>query len=498
VTCSSGFDCFSQNILCFRSTAIKTIKGKITVFFVICLFFIGFLTTLYYENIFALEKKLVIVERFDDLLNDILELRRYEKNFIYTRDIESLNENIFYLFRVEDTSKRLSESIRDVAGRKAYDSFVADLLGYKRVLEKNTHLSKKGEGRIDVVGIREKGKDLVDFAQNLIRLKRERIQNALSGTLTIPLAFLGTFAVLVVLIFQVMTRSILKPLALLQRATEEVAKETFAPIPYKMKGKDEVSQLIAAFNKMAEEIKSGQEQLLQSRKMASIGTFTSGIAHELNNPLNNIAITAESLLGESSDLDGQEAQEMIQDILNQTERASQVVKNLLEFSRTERPFLTHLSMKEVIEGTIRLVKNQIMVAGIQLDAHIADDLPAIRGKRQDLQQALLNILLNANQAMKNGGLISIRAMKSQDGYIRVEIEDTGTGIKPGDLEHIFDPFYTTKPVGEGTGLGLSLTYGIIKTHGGYVEVKSEVGRGTTFSIYLPVAEATKESVVEGV
>jgi two-component system NtrC family sensor kinase len=462
----------------------------------VCLFFIGVLTLLYYENIFSLEKELIIVEHFDDLLNNILELRRYEKNFILTRDIESMHETIFYLFRVEDASIRLAKSIKRVVDQEGYEKLGDEVYGYKRSLEKIADISKQGTGQIDVVEIREKGKALVDFAQTLIRLNRQRIQKTLSGTLTIPLAFVGTFAILVLLVFQLITRSILRPLAMVRGATEQVAKETFEPILYKAKGEDEVSQLIAAFNKMAEEIKSGQEQLLQSRKMASIGTFTSGIAHELNNPLNNISITAESLLLEYPDADEAEAHEMIQDILHQADRASQVVKNLLEFSRTERPFLMQLSVKEVIQGTVRLVKNQIMVKGIQLETEIADDLPAIRGKRQDLQQAFLNMILNSIQATEKGGVISIRTEKAHGGYIRIAIEDTGTGIKPGDLEHIFDPFYTTKPVGEGTGLGLSLTYGIIKTHGGYIEVKSELGKGTVFFIHLPVADSKKESVIE--
>lgn len=469
-----------------------------SIFFVVCLSFIGFLTVLYYKNIFALEDKLIAVEHFDDFLNDVLELRRYEKNFIYSRDIESLHENIYYLFRVEDASGRLASSIKRVIGQKGYDTFREELLSYKRILQKNADLSKQGIGQIDVVGIREKGKVLVDFGQNLIRLKRQRIHKALSGTLTIPLAFLGTFAILVFLIFQLINRSVLKPLTLVRKATEQVVKETFEPISCNTKGKDEVSQLIGGFNKMVEEIKSSQEQLLQSRKMASIGTFTSGIAHELNNPLNNISITAESLLLLHPDLFGTEANEMLQDILNQADRASQVVKNLLEFSRTERPFLTDLDMREVIEGTVRLVKNQIMVTGIKLEKQIEDELPTIRGKRQDLQQALLNIFLNSIQVMPTGGMISIRANKAPDGYIRVDIEDTGSGIKPADLEHIFDPFYTTKPVGEGTGLGLSLTYSIIRSHGGYIEVKSEVNKGTVFSIYLPVANEKKEAVKNAV
>jgi two-component system NtrC family sensor kinase len=463
----------------------------------VCLSFIGFLTFLYYRNICDLRKDLITVEHFDDLLNDILELRRYEKTFIYTGDTESLRENQLYLSRVEDASSKLADSIKRVIDEKGYENFRNEIFSYKRILQTSADLSKNGIGRIDVDAVRGKGKALVDCAKNLIQLNRQRIQEALSSTLRIPLAFLGTFLVLVFVLFQLITRSILRPLAMVRSATEQVAKETFEPIAYKTKDKDEVSQLIAAFNKMADEIRSGQEQLLQSRKMASIGTFTSGIAHELNNPLNNISMTAESLLGEYNHLSPKEADEMIQDILNQAERASHVVKNLLEFSRTERPFLTDLNLKDVIEGTIRLVKNQIMVTGIELDVQIADPLPTIRGRRQDLQQALLNILLNSIQAMPGGGTISIRANPVPDGTVRIDLADTGAGIKPSDLEHIFEPFYTTKPVGEGTGLGLSLTYGIVRTHGGYIEVKSEMGKGTVFSIYIPTANGKEEAAVEG-
>jgi two-component system NtrC family sensor kinase len=235
---------------------------------------------------------------------------------------------------------------------------------------------------------------------------------------------------------------------------------------------------------------SKQEQLLQARRMASIGTFTSGIAHELNNPLNNISLTAESLLVDHDHTSEAETKEMIKDILVQADRANQVVRNLLEFSRTDREPLAELSIKDVIERAVNLVTNQIKISGIKLKVDTADGLPRIRGKPLDLQQAFLNILLNAIQAMEGrpkGGGISIRLQLAPEGYIRTDISDTGTGIKSADMEHIFDPFYTTKEVGHGTGLGLSLVYGIIKAHGGHIEVKSEVGKGSTFLVYLPTA-----------
>jgi two-component system, NtrC family, sensor kinase len=140
----------------------------------------------------------------------------------------------------------------------------------------------------------------------------------------------------------------------------------------------------------------------------------------------------------------------------------------------------------VLERTLNLIKNQMVVAQIRIEKEIAPDLPAVQGKRQDLQQAFVNILLNAIQAMPDGGIITIRADQGPHGYLQIDIADTGIGIKPEALEHIFDPFYTTKQSSQGTGLGLSIVYNIIRTHGGYVEVKSKVDKGTTFSIFLPI------------
>lgn len=454
-----------------------------------CLSFIAFLTILYYRNIFALEKNLITVESYDDLLSDVLELRRYEKNFIYTGDVKSLRQNALYLTRVERLTDKLADSIVHLIGRPGFEAFQKVLYRYKSTMQSYGDPSKVQSVQIDQNDIRDEGKELVGFAQKMIRLNRQRIQKNLANTLGIPLAFVGIFIGVVIVLFQFVNRGILKPLAVVQSATQQVAKGSFEPIlSDKTKGRDEISALIEAFNKMADEIRSGQEQLLQSRKMASIGTLTSGIAHELNNPLNNISLTAESLQmtwGETADA---ESREMIQDILNQADRASQVVKNLLEFSRTERPFLTDLDFRDVIEGAIRLIKNQLVVSGVELETQMVDKPLTIRGRRQDLQQALINILLNSIQAMSDGGHIRIRVTREGDKYIRADLEDTGCGIKPADLEHIFDPFFTTKAVGQGTGLGLSLTYGIIRTHRGYIEVKSEVGRGTVFSVYLPAVD----------
>ena len=462
---------------------------------IVCLTFIGALHVIYYHYIFSLQEKIQLIQKFDDFRDNILEMRRYEKNFIYFKDIGSLNQAVSYFFRVEDFSRELAKDVIRVVGVEKLAEFQNNLESYKSILDENMRRVKTENAELNVEKIRTKGKKMIDFANELIKTKRDRIQIAINRIGIIPVVFLISFIVFMVLILQLIAKGILKPVALMQQATEEAAKGTFKPILYESEREDEVTHLIETFNEMAKQLETKQEQLLQSRKMASIGTFTSGIAHELNNPLNNISLTAESLMEDFSEMTKEEASEMMLEILAQADRAGQVVKNLLEFSRTERPLLLELRIDDVLDRTMKLIKNQIMVTGIHLKREYTKNLPPIKGRSQDLQQAFINILLNSIQAMKDlsgENSITIRTGPGPDGYIRIDFSDTGIGIRPEDMKHIFDPFYTTKPVGRGTGLGLSLVYGIIRTHGGYVEVKSEMNIGTTFSIYLPIASNEKK------
>ena len=465
---------------------LNTIRRRIVAVFVTCLAFVVILTGFYYWNLFSIERRLAIAENFEDLFNDILEIRRYEKNFLFYKDRDSLNQNISYINETKEITAKLAVDIAKVIGEEELQRFKSNLDSYKGMMAANQERTEGEASQIEVEKIRATGKELVDFSQNLLRIKRGRIHRALKRTLSIPIAFATSLVLLIALIFQLVVKNILKPLALIQHTTEDVAKGNYTPIPYEEGRRDEISELIAAFNKMAGEIESRQEEVVQSRKIAAIGTFTSGVAHELNNPINNIYLTAETLLEEYTDLSDAEANELMLDILNQADRAADIVKNLLDFSRSERPSFTDLSIAAVIDSTVKLVKNQIMVAGIGLERNLPEVVPDIRGNLRNLQHVFLNLLLNAIQAMPGGGSIEIAVSQDSSDFIRVDVKDTGTGIKPENLEHIFDPFFTTKGVGRGTGLGLSVTYSIVKAHGGYIEVGSEVNVGTTFSVFLPV------------
>jgi two-component system, NtrC family, sensor kinase len=467
----------------------KTIRGKITIFFIFCLVFVGLLTGLYYENTIPLRKKLVIIENFDDLLNNILELRRYEKNFTYYHDTESLDESVFYLFKIEDQCKRLAKDINRVVGPNEYVSFRRNIIDYKHALEQNLDSVKTGNGNTRLEEIRSKGKALVDFAQALIKVKRRRIDRVLNRSLIFPLIAIVAFILLIGVVIQLLNQGILRPLSLVERATEEVAKETFTPISYPTGKQDEISRLVAGFNKMAQELESRQEQLLQSRKMASIGTFTSGIAHELNNPINNISLVVESLMEDDETMSHAERMRLYEDLMNQADRSSEIVRNLLEFSRARHPRLEEVSLERLVDKTARLVKNELRLNHITFSKEIQGQIPPLELDKSGLQQVLLNLYLNSIQAMDGGGDLKVVVELDHTGNeLRMDVKDTGKGISPEHLQSIFDPFFSTKKEGEGTGLGLSVSYNIIKKLGGRIEVKSRPGKGTCFSIFLPLGE----------
>ncbi|MBW1735477.1 MAG: hypothetical protein JRJ71_13995 [Deltaproteobacteria bacterium] len=274
----------------------------------------------------------------------------------------------------------------------------------------------------------------------------------------------------------------------LRNATLSASRGIFVPIRDEEGRKDEVADLVAAFNKMVAEIEKRQDQLVQSRKMASIGTFTSGIAHELNNPINNISLIVESLL-EDEDLSDEERSRLYRDLLEQSERTSEIVKNLLDFSRTDHSEVEEVRLDELVEKTARLIKNELRLHHIRFSKEIREPLPSLHLDRSGFQQVLLNLFLNAVQAMEEGGELRVSLGLTRRGELRMDVRDTGKGIPLSHLDRVFDPFFTTKKEGMGTGLGLSVSYGIVKKHGGRIEVRSRPGNGACFSIFLPVEKS---------
>jgi PAS domain S-box-containing protein len=227
-----------------------------------------------------------------------------------------------------------------------------------------------------------------------------------------------------------------------------------------------------------------EEQMVQTEKLTSLGLLAAGVAHEVNTPLavisNYIQMLAKQIPADDP------RQKTIERIVKQTFRASEIVNNLLNFSRTGAAEFVEVDLNNVLEETLTLVQHPFKTAQVKVVKNYTEQLPTVLGSTTRLQQVFLNLFMNARDAMPGGGLLEVRT-GAQNGSVEVEVTDTGQGIPPEHLHRIFDPFFTTKASGRGTGLGLSVSYGIIKEHAGKVDVRSTPGKGTSFRLEFPVA-----------
>jgi signal transduction histidine kinase len=483
-----------QNLQNLKSSHLRmllfSIKGQIFIAFALSLVTVCALSLLNFWNISVLRQHLLIEDRYYDLLNSVLEVRRYEKNYLLYKDRAAMGEAKQYLEKIDSMARELRADIAKLTGRKTTRNFLEVLDSYQKTLS----LFQTGAiASTDADRFRREGKELTDFAVMFLRVKQVATRQAIGRVSVLPPAFFASFLLLMLLVIRLVSIGLLRPLKELQTTIHNVARGDYSPAGYDGPATEEIKGFIDAFNWTVRELEANQEHLLQARKMAALGTFTAGIAHELNNPLNNISLTAETFLDQYGERMNEEERGLIDDILAQSDRACEIVRNLLHFSRTDHATRSCVQVGELVQSTAALLKNQIKLGAIRLQTRIADGLPPICGNFRTLQQVFMNLLLNAMAATPAGGTISLEAAPTAEGYVAVRVRDTGAGIKPESLEHIFEPFYTTRGVGQGTGLGLSVVYSIVKRHGGKIDVESQMGQGTTFTVLLPINRTEEDN-----
>ena len=295
-------------------------------------------------------------------------------------------------------------------------------------------------------------------------------------TMTIIIAFfLIAFVVFI-------SHSLIDPINQLVEGTERIGK---GDLKYKIniQSKDEIGKLAESFNKMTTNLEKSQKQIIQSEKLASLGRLAAGVAHEINTPLTNISNSAQILMRKMDEDDPKK--ERLEVIEENIDVATKIVRGLLEFARQPKPKFEDVEIDELLTRTLKMLKYQFK--NIKIDVNLDIDLPSILGDPGQLQQVFINILSNSCQAMQDGGELSIFIRKSE-AFVEIEVKDTGHGIPKENISKIFDPFFTSREYGEGTGLGLFISLGIIEKHNGRIDVKSKIGKGTTVIIKLPMGK----------
>jgi two-component system NtrC family sensor kinase len=315
----------------------------------------------------------------------------------------------------------------------------------------------------------------------------------------------GFFVLLGVLAAAVFSKKLIGPILTLKDGAGEIARGNL-DLTVEIKGNDEIGELGRSFNRMAlslkehrrdieeanknllaanEELRLLQKELIRSERMAAVGELAAGLSHEIDNPIGVILGFAELMLEDLPPDDPR--REDLATILEESRRCKRIVRGLLDFSRPPALGVVPTDVGEVLRRTAAAARSQRLFKQVRITLALAEDAPEVMADPDRLKQVFMNLMLNAAQSMQEGGEIAVRSdFDWAAGAIKVSLKDTGPGIAPENLSKIFDPFFTTKRPGEGTGLGLAICARLLEEHGGSVEVESELGRGSTFTVTLPV------------
>jgi signal transduction histidine kinase len=446
-----------------------------------------------YKELRTISTKLALVETADDITNTILEVRRYEKNFLLYRDRGDFREMKKYLAILKDGIENIRTEIVGEINGANYDMMKRTIGAYERLMDV---IAQNADDKDTVERMRQTAREIQSFTQNLA--KRERADVAVTIKMSI---YLLLFALILIIFLGTIVNiklatNIAAPIRQLEQVTKKVARGDFSE-GIEVRGMDEIASLAASFNQMEEKLEHAlnalediikklqqkQAQLVEAEKLAAVGKLAAGIAHEINNPLTSVLTFSNLMLEQCPEDDPRCAK--LRMMARETERARNIVRQLLNFGREIIIKPERIDINRPVKEIIDSLAAQEAFKDITLTLDLADGLPEVYADPAQIGQVVLNMALNAIHAVTPPGAIEI-ATRAQGPFVEVLFADTGAGIPQEHLGKIFDPFFTTKDATKGTGLGLAVSYGIIKKHGGDISVLSTVGKGTTFIVRVPV------------
>ncbi|MCP3941716.1 MAG: GHKL domain-containing protein [Desulfobacteraceae bacterium] len=448
------------------------------------------------------QKQMKFLGFVNDFSLEIQQARRYEKNyFLYGTNLDDALENIhmaesIFIKESEEFSKLLG-------GKQALQKIPDKILAYKTLLEQLYLLETKGKNRLsiksfskeDELKLRGFGRDILTSAQLMAAFEKANLEKTL-----FRFQYIYVYSFLILLVFLAINSYLLviRLYSTFKQITihaKRVSSGDFRPIILRQKVRDEFTGLLTSINDMLKKLDLRDAVMIQDHKIKAVGTLTAGVAHEINNPLNNIMLTVHMLLEDYNDLSKEEKIEMLGDIAAETDRSKKIIRNLLDFARESASTMESVDLSILLKDTLRLLESQIRLSGVQVDLRCAKKIPKIHGDAQKLQQVFINLLLNAMDASIKGDKIQVTgSLGDKANSVKVSVADHGEGIPKDLLPFVFDPFFTTKSKGKGTGLGLSVSQGIIAKHGGNITVESREGRGACFTLSFPIINFPENSI----
>jgi two-component system, NtrC family, sensor kinase len=519
-----------------------SLKRKIVLSFFISAFIIAILAAFEYLSFVEIRKEIRYLEITDTISRKSLQLRRHEKNyFLYSpenmeeestavhayldelKDLltqnpaidradnlslrKSISEYEQQFTAIEAEARRLTGLFRQVKAtypksEKKYfplveatflerparsAEFLETLFRLPRGHALTSGLRALGG---EILLLRKTGEDILVISKDLDKVAREKAETVIRVSQIAILIFFPLFFFVGIGMLFFISTNVVRRLMLLINVVERTGKGSYPHLTIsreKGRARDEVGILIDKFNDMEDqlalhetELENKNLELMQTKKLAAIGTLAAGVAHELNNPLNNIYLSTQVLAREVSETCPPDMKEVFNDILSQTVRVKKIVGDLLEFARGREPHLQEIELNGLIRGLFKRLPNETGSVACTLSSDRQEVL--ISADQGQMEQVFINLFTNAVESMDGRGELHVTISSTVD-HATVQVADSGAGIAPESLEKIFEPFFTTKD--KGTGLGLAIVYNLIKKHHGDIAVVSEKNKGTTFTITLP-------------
>jgi two-component system, NtrC family, sensor kinase len=519
-----------------------SLKTKIGLSFFLSASIIAILCVFEFVIFMEIEKEIKYLEVADTIRSESLQIRRHEKNFflypVKAREeaetiqtyIGRLNTTLIENAQIEKSGEfaRLKGLINDYGKRMerikqllenarvrfgqlqrthvGYSyffpiietSFYDQPLKAAELLEKAFFLPPAHmlirtleDLEAEIGALRKVGEDIISTSRDLDKVARSEVDDLINISRAAIIISLLLFFISGITTLYLINRNVVKRLKLLIGIIEGTGKGQFTQVDVSL-GKwdnDEVGMLIREFNTMERELllREGEinrknMELLQSKKLAAIGTLAAGVAHELNNPLNNIYLSVQVLKRMAGDNCPQSLHEIVEDITTQSARVKHIVGELLEFARGKEPNLVQIGLKGLIAKAYKSLSGIMSTDGVNFSVLSDRDEVIVHADPDQMEQVFINLFHNALQAMSGSGNLMVD-IDSQGADVMIRVSDTGPGIPPDAIERLFEPFFTTRD--KGTGLGLSIVFNILLKHEGDIRVESEEGKGTTFIIILP-------------
>ncbi|MBF0458270.1 MAG: GHKL domain-containing protein [Nitrospirae bacterium] len=524
-----------------------SLKNKILLSFMVTGVIVVFLSAIEYGNFIKIKHEIAYLEATDTIRGKCLQLRRHEKNFFLYGPSEADDETRLVYKYLNDlnelllTHPVLNKNERPILLHellRQYEAVFTKIESSVNIIKKQITLANMDKGLIsliestftdiplkagefleknalvspddtlikelktldaDIHSLRNIGETIVNMANELDKSARGKVDGAVRTSQLAIIVLLPLFFVVGLGMLFIISNNLANGLNRLVKIVEDAGKGVFLSGSHPKLAlryeRDELGILYQKFYEMenqitqrGKELETKNEELLQTRKLAAIGTLASGVAHELNNPLNNIYLSAQVLLREIGDSASPFLRKITEDVLGQTKRVKFIIGDLLEFARGRKIVPVQVDVYSLIHNAYKQIAFVTDVK--QIEFTVEGDNAVISVDSEQVERVFINLFLNAVEAMKNCGVLSVR-LETANGSVKIIISDTGGGIPVADIEKIFEPFFTTKD--KGTGLGLAIVYNIIKKHDGDLKVECEQGKSTTFIITLPASRQKSET-----